>query len=377
MIRCHIKIQNPMVSFAHETNQKRWNDFVVASPTGHLMQAYEWGAFKAATGWKVQRVGLEQDGRIVAGAQILFRALPFIPFTLAYIPKGPVVDLSDLSLLDQLWLAIHKASRSQNTIFLKIEPNFPNDDRLIDYLRQSGFHASQHTNHPHSTVIIDLTPHEDTLLANMRHKTRQLVRRGGRNGLEIMEGTADDLPEFYQILHTTADIKEIAVHDFSFYQQVWQTYQPVDGVKLFLAKHQGQTLSAKMAFVFGDRCMHFWGGTSKQGRDLYSSYLIQWEAMKWAKRRGCRYTDLWGIPDEVGEMLKRGEEIPKDEQSGLWGVYAFKRGFGGQVESYIGTYDYVYQPLLYRLAQFFTRFSIDRLAELAERFRRKFAHVGN
>ena len=97
--------------------------------------------------------------------------------------------------------------------------------------------------------------------------------------------------------------------------------------------------------------MHLWGGTTNKGREINASYLIQWESIKWAITCGCKYCDLWGIPDEIGDMLKQGKEIPKDQQGDLWGVYNFKRGFGGEIEVYLGAYDYPYQPLLYWLAQ--------------------------
>jgi lipid II:glycine glycyltransferase (peptidoglycan interpeptide bridge formation enzyme) len=337
-----------------------------------MMQGYEWGRFKVATGsWKVQRVGVEQNGEIIAGAQLLFRTLPFVPLTIAYLSKGPVVDLSDRQSTTMLWQAIHQAAQAQQAIFLMIEPNFPDNDQFRAHLHQQGFHESHHTNHPHSTIIVNLTPDEDTLMKNMRKKTRQLIRKATRNGIEIIEGDHHNLAEFHHVLQTTAELKDISGHNLEFYQQAWQTYQPINAVKLFIAKHEQQTVAAKMVFRFGNRTMHLWGGTTRQGRALNASYLIQWESIKWAKQQGCHYSDLWGIPDEVGQMLKQGQDVPKDEHDGLWGVYSFKRGFGGEVESYIGTYDYIYKPAIYRALQFFRQFSIDQLSEMLEKFGRQ------
>ena len=67
---------------------------------------------------------------------------------------------------------------------------------------------------------------------------------------------------------------------------------------------------------------------------------------QWARERGCLTYDLWGIPDEEEEVLER-EFLKRSD--GLWGVYRFKRGFGGQVMHYLGAYDYVYSPSLYWL----------------------------
>ena len=76
------------------------------------------------------------------------------------------------------------------------------------------------------------------------------------------------------------------------------------------------------------------------------TYLLQWEAIRWAKGKGCQSYDLWGIPDAPEAEL---EDAFMERSDGLWGVYRFKRGFGGEVQRTIGTFDRVYQPLLYKL----------------------------
>jgi lipid II:glycine glycyltransferase (peptidoglycan interpeptide bridge formation enzyme) len=76
------------------------------------------------------------------------------------------------------------------------------------------------------------------------------------------------------------------------------------------------------------------------------TYLLQWEAMLWAKAQGCRTYDLWGVPDEDEATL---EEQFSERQDGLWGVYRFKRGFGGRLARTIGAWDLVYSPARYRL----------------------------
>jgi lipid II:glycine glycyltransferase (peptidoglycan interpeptide bridge formation enzyme) len=122
-----------------------------------------------------------------------------------------------------------------------------------------------------------------------------------------------------------------------------------------------------MVFAFDNRSMHFWGGTSDLGRQKFASYLIQWAAIQWAIKRGCRYADLWGVPDEIGEMTARGEEIPKNRQGDLWGVYNFKRGFGANIEYYLGAYDYVYIRFPYWLITRFLYPVSERAALLLEK----------
>ena len=108
--------------------REEWNAFVSSSPWGHIMQTCEWGDFKSALGWRVQRVAVERDEQMVAGAQLLFRSLPVLPLTVAYIPKGPIVDLADGAVCNALFSAIHQVTHSQRAIFLKVEPNMLNSE---------------------------------------------------------------------------------------------------------------------------------------------------------------------------------------------------------------------------------------------------------
>jgi lipid II:glycine glycyltransferase (peptidoglycan interpeptide bridge formation enzyme) len=76
------------------------------------------------------------------------------------------------------------------------------------------------------------------------------------------------------------------------------------------------------------------------------TYLLQWEAMRWARSIGCTTYDMWGIPDEDLETL---EDQFTQRSDGLWGVYRFKRGFGGDLVRTVGAWDRVYAPLRYQL----------------------------
>lgn len=359
-----------ITTFSNSSRREYWNNFVANSQSGHLMQSCEWGDFKVATGWQVQRVGLERNGKLIAGAQILLRSLPRLPFSIAYIPKGPIVDFEDSNALTQLFSVIHQIACNKRAIFLKIEPHLLDNAYFKTTLQKRGFKASTLTNQPRSTIIIDLSKGENSILANMRRKTRQLIHKASREGVEIVQGDAQDIEQFYSVLKSTGKTKDFSIHHIDFYQQMWQAFQHTNTIQLLLAKYQGEVVAGKMICVYGDKSMHLWGGTSLLGRKMYASYLIQWEAIRWAISRGCKYCDLWGIPDEVGSLLKKGQSMPqKDDKGGLWGVYKFKRGFGGDVIYYIGAYDYPYQSFLYWLGvKFFANSnSVDTISKWSEK----------
>ena len=69
-------------------------------------------------------------------------------------------------------------------------------------------------------------------------------------------------------------------------------------------------------------------------REKMPTYLLQWEAMKHAKAKGCTVYDLWGAPDVF------------DESDSMWGVYRFKEGLGGKVVRTLGAWDFAPNTLV-------------------------------
>jgi lipid II:glycine glycyltransferase (peptidoglycan interpeptide bridge formation enzyme) len=117
-------------------------------------------------------------------------------------------------------------------------------------------------------------------------------------------------------------------------------------IALLMASYGGRDLAGLMVFAFGQTATYLYGASSDEERNRMPTYLLQWEAMRWARARGCTVYDLWGVPDADQETL---EAQFTQRSGGLWGVYRFKRGFGGRLARAVGPWDRVYNPLLYAL----------------------------
>jgi len=334
------------VHLPSDISEEDWDSFVAASPGGHILQSSRWGQLKERFGWQVARVAIEDQGQLLAGAQILFRPLPLGLQTIAYAPKGPIADWADEEVTQTLLEALHHLCRQRRAIFLKIEPDLAEDPTLAPQLTELGFRASLQTLQPRCTILLDLTPDPEAVLARMKSKTRYNIRLAARKGVTVREGTAKDLPGFYRLLQLTGERDRFGIHSESYYEAAHQLFVPRGLAKLFLATFEHKVLAGLMAFAFGQKAWYMYGASSDEHRNFMPNYLLQWEAIEWAKERGCLTYDMWGIPDEEEELLER-EFLKRSD--GLWGVYRFKRGFGGQVVHYLGAYDYVYSPLLYWL----------------------------
>ena len=329
-----------------EIGEQDWNSFVTASPRGHILQSSQWGRLKEQFGWQVTRVAIQNRNQWLAGAQVLFRPTPLGLRTIAYVPKGPITDWADEEATHALLDALHRLCRQNRAIFLKIEPDVPENSALAQRLIDLGFHPSPQTIQPRCTILLDLTPDLEDILARMKPKTRYNIRLAARRGVTVREGTVEDLPEFYRLMQITSQRDRFGIHSRSYYETAHRLFVPPKLARLFLATYEGKVLAGIMVFALGQRAWYMYGASSNEHRNLMPNYLLQWEAIRWAKGRGCLTYDLWGIPDEEEEILE--SEFTK-RSDGLWGVYRFKRGFGGQVVHYLGAYDYVYSPPLYWL----------------------------
>jgi lipid II:glycine glycyltransferase (peptidoglycan interpeptide bridge formation enzyme) len=114
--------------------------------------------------------------------------------------------------------------------------------------------------------------------------------------------------------------------------------------ELLVAEFEGKPLAALFVARNGKRAYYLYGASTDEERNRMPTYLLQWEAMKWAKAHGSEEYDLWGVPDEEEATLEANFEKRHD---GLWGVYRFKRGFGGRLQRAAQAMDRVYNPLLY------------------------------
>lgn len=336
-----------------------WEEFVAEHPAGHLLQGWAWGELKTGQGWRAWRLALVEAGRPIAGAQLLLRRLP-LGFYVGYVPKGPLVDWQSPEQLKAVLAGLHRICRSQRSIFLKIEPNAPDNPALTEVLDAHAFVTGASVQ-PRRSLVIDLSPPEATILANMKQKTRYNIRLAERKGVQVRPGTLSDLGAFYEMMQITGRRDGFAIHSLDYYRAAFELFAP-QRAALLLAEVEGEPVAGLMAFAHGATAYYLFGASSDRHREKMPTYLLQWSAMRWAKERGCASYDLWGIPDADTDTLEaalaQGESPqesatghPADMRSGLWGVYRFKRGFGGRPIRTAGAFDYVYNRLGYWLYQ--------------------------
>jgi lipid II:glycine glycyltransferase (peptidoglycan interpeptide bridge formation enzyme) len=318
-----------------EVSLSEWNAFLEKHPHAHLLQTGEWGELKSAFGWQAVRL---VNGDI--GAQILFRKLP-LGFTVAYIPKGPVIGEKPSVISEQFFGELDAICTKKKAIFLKIEPD---DWDQTKWDRPESLHPSPYNIQPPRTLVIDLNGGEEDILMRMKQKTRYNIRLAEKKGVTVRAW--DDLPAFHRMMLVTGGRDAFGVHSLAYYRKAYELFRSAGMAELLVAEYEGRPLAALVVFARGKRAWYFYGASSDEERNLMPTYLLQWEAIRWARSKGCTEYDLWGVPDEDEQALE-GNFTQRND--GLWGVYRFKRGFGGELKRAAQALDRVYNPLLYRL----------------------------
>lgn len=325
-----------------------WSAFLSECQDAHLLQTAPWGELKSNFGWQPVRIEHQQDNRRW-GAQVLFRQLP-LGFTFAYLPKGPLTYGQDKELTQpgpglSFWKELDLLCREKRAVFLKVEP----DDRgsaaeRQDWAIPDGFETSQHSIQPPRTVIVDLLGDEEEILGRMKQKTRYNIRLAVKKGVRVM--ASDDVMAFYNLMETTGERDQFGIHTLDYYQRAYELFNPSDQCKLLMADYEGEPIAGLMVFASGSRSWYLYGASASNHRERMPTYLLQWEAIKWARSKGCAQYDLYGVPDYEEEDLEANFQHRSD---GLWGIYRFKRGFGGRVFRSRAAWDRVYIPFLYQL----------------------------
>ncbi|MFQ6058125.1 MAG: lipid II:glycine glycyltransferase FemX [Anaerolineae bacterium] len=316
-----------MIQTTSITNREHWNQIVASLPCSHILQSWEWGAFKGRHGWDPTRLAFEQGGQVRAAASVLRRRA--WPLSVMYVPKGPLLDYDDGPLLEAVLAALESLARRQRVIFIKIDPDVPLEaEGVQDTLQARGWQTSAEQIQFKNTLLLDLRQGEEELLAAMKAKTRYNVRLAGRKGVVVTPGGLGDLALFYRLYAETSARDGFIIRPYAYYQDAWGSFMEAGLAQLFLARYGGDVLAGLILFTFGDRAWYMYGASRDLYRNLMPNYLLQWEAIRWARARGCAIYDMWGAPDVL------------DERDPMWGVYRFKAGFGGQLVRHIGAYDY-------------------------------------
>jgi lipid II:glycine glycyltransferase (peptidoglycan interpeptide bridge formation enzyme) len=315
---------------------------------GHLLQSWRWGAFKQQHGWTPHRILVETpDG--VAAAQVLYRSRG--PVSIGYIPRGPLISGAPEPLWKALREEIDRAALQHRAIMTIIEPDSPLG--LTGSFGDAGVVRGPAHFQPGRTVKVPLLD-DEPLLKQMHQKTRYSVRLAQRRGVTIERRVPaeESIDQFYALMLDTSARNAFGIHSKEYYADFLRTFSE-DAVLLFARVDANQIGAALIAAAFGSEAIYMYGASSSQNRAHGAAFLLQFEAMRWARERGCTIYDLWGIPAQDPTTIHSDDQskIVGTKGDDLRGLYRFKTGFGGEIVSYPPSMERRHMPVLPWLAR--------------------------
>jgi lipid II:glycine glycyltransferase (peptidoglycan interpeptide bridge formation enzyme) len=338
--------------FHLESSADTWHETLMHLPNPHALQSWHWGAFKSRWGWSSSSLLLNvlddsAESPPLAAALVLKRQVPRLPFSILYVPKGPILDYSNAPLRRVALAQLEQIARREKAIFVKIDPDVadawgvdesrvsPSGKKFVTELRERGWRYSSDQIQFRNTIELDLRRDESELLAAMKQKTRYNIRLAGRKGVKIRLGSADDFPLIAAMYIETATRDHFAVRPVDYYLDAWHSFHSAGMTQPFIAEYEKEPIAAIIIVRYGNKATYMYGASTNKERRLMPNHLLQWEAIRWAQAEGCEVYDFWGAPDEF------------NDSDPLWGVWRFKDGFKGQVVRHIGAWDYPSRPLWY------------------------------
>lgn len=321
-------------------DRDHWNAFVLAHPSGHFFQSWEWGELQDGLGGRPLRIGAVSNGRLVGCVQVLVFDTGTRNF--AYVPRGPVVDPLDDHVVGGLIDAALAVSAGVGCFMMRIEPQWASDAAVATWLAERGFASARLRIMPARTLIVDLSPPPEGIWASFRSNTRNRVRLAEKLGVEVHVGTADDVAVFARLFEETNVRHGLRRARSEAFFLAARHFGPLDTMRLYLARGGGEPLAGIMVSLWGTTATYLWGASSanEAARKLNPNQLLHWTAMQWARERGCTAYDLFGIPDHDESVL---EAEYAQRSGGWWNLYKFKRGFRGTVHRHMGTFDHVFR----------------------------------
>lgn len=292
------------------------------SASTHPLQTAAWAQFRSAMGISTEKI---------SSGYISFHPVPHTPWTIGYMPKGPMIT-------KKLLQEAEKVGKIHQAIFIQLEPNISVEKKATVPV-DTTLKPSHHPLFTKYTFIIDLTKSEQELLQAMHPKTRYNIRLAEKHGVTIQEDNSHRaFLEYLRLEEETTKRQRFYAHNRTYQETMWRTMRDAGIAHLFTATYEGETLAAWVIFVHDGVMYYPYGASSRNHREVMAPNLLLWELVKWGKLQKLQAFDLWGA---MG---------PNPDPNDPWfGFHRFKLGYHPDYVTFIGSFDLILRPVLYRL----------------------------
>lgn len=328
----------PILDKNNQEDVKRYEQFMRNSPFRSITQDPNWAHVK--DDWGNEQVYVERDGEIVAAMSLLIKRVPG-GYSLLYAPRGPICDLHDQQLVEELLSEAEVLVKKYKAFAIKMDPEQLYTEELDALYRNSGYTVrnegagKEDLIQPRYNMIVKLTGEDpDSLMLKFRGRTRSKIRSSARKGVEVSYSRSDEyLKKFFEIYEEMSVRNQISIRSYEYFAKMREAF---DDLRIYLAKHEDDYLAGAVVINYNGKLYYLYAGSSNTKRNLNPSYLMNYEMMLWGLEIGAEQYDLGGV------------FVLDSEQDGL---YNFKNSFCQKdgVTEFIGEIDKVYNSFIYNM----------------------------
>jgi lipid II:glycine glycyltransferase (peptidoglycan interpeptide bridge formation enzyme) len=359
-----------------EIDKETHVEFLKNYQTFSFLQLPCWAEVKS--GWKSKSVGWFDERKLVCVGLILIRNIPKTKWSLFYLPEGPVLDpdyaknvvdwltpLRDfakesgafnLKLGPQVTINTWSAATIKSAIsdnvyrqFKDVDPDRVNPfgHEIGTKLRNLGGKQIETDGEgfgdvqPRFVFAIDVEGKSDEeLLATFSQEWRRNIKKAEKSEVKVRQANFSDLETFHTLYKETAKRDKFTPRPLYYFKQMWKSLNENSNnlaeMRLYIAEQENICHAACLWVRVGKHVWYTYGASSTSGRELRPSNAIQWQMMRDARDAGASIYDMRGIAATL------------NEKSPLFGLLRFKIGTGGKVIQYVGEWDFVLKPLIYK-----------------------------
>jgi len=322
---------------------QEYEAFVQSHPKGNFAQSWLWSKQKPMWHWEAIAVRGE-DGAIKGTLAVMIRKMPIAGRTIMYGCRGPVCDLDDRETFAQLLEGARDLAKQHKSYVIKLDPDVPSSNTdFAAMLQEFGFRSKEGGKNfeaiqPRYVFRLNVDGKtEEELQAGFHQKWRYNIRVALKKGVEVKICGKEMVPAFADLMLTTGVRDGFVTRQPEYFAAMLDNLG--EHCRLYMAFYEGRPIAGTLAIHYGDKVWYLYGASSNEDRNLMPNYLLQWEMIRWAVETGCRIYDFRGVSGDISE------------DNPLYGLYRFKKGFGGDFTEFVGEMDLVLNKPVYTLLE--------------------------
>ena len=328
-------------------NKKEWEDFLSKHDEVNFLQSWYWGEFHKNLSQKIQRTGFYQNNKLkgvmLSIVEKAKRGRHLI------VPAGPIINWENKEIVSAFVKEIKKIAFLNDCAFIRVRPQLLSNDFSKKFFKDLGFVSAPMHLHAQLTSQLDITKPEEQLLKNMRKTTRYEIKKAEKEKIKIITSAdSKDIKKFYNLQVETSLRQKFTPFSYEYLYEQFKIFAQNNLAFLYSAYLGKELLAQAFIIFYGQEAVYHYGASTSEGRNHPGAYLIQWEAIREAKKRGIKKYNLWGVASN-----------PKHR---FYGLSIFKRGFGGEDVDYLQA-----QDLVINYPRYLINLAIEKLRKLRRR----------